>query len=430
MTHAITCEPSAPTDASGQAPSHPAPPQPQRLLYVVSVFPALSETFIVREIQALVEMGVDVRILSLRPQKQVIDYPQATALLHRAMRPAPFLVNAKAMLSLLARQPGVLVGFQFTALKEMWRTPVALGKTMVALWRTAGNIHGISTFSPQLIHAAWATYPATVAWFLSKLIKRPFSFTSHAHDIFNHDHMIAHKLGLAALAVTISEFNVRHLGAWMRYPGAVPVQVVHASVNLPELPYVRHSRDSAHLLAVGRLVPMKGFSHLLDALSLLRDRGIPCHCTIIGEGPELEHLLRRRATLGLESQVELPGALPQSAVAHYMAKATVMVMPCVVTPDGSADGIPTVLMEAMASGLPVISTRVSGIPELILDGVNGRLIEPGDASALADAIEALLSDNGSQERFAREARHKVEREFDVRIEAARLLTHFGRACDA
>lgn len=404
--------------------------RPQRLLYAVSVFPALSETFIVREIHALLEQGVDIRILSLRSPTQQVVNPQAAALLDRALHPAPFGQAAAAMASLLLEQPTLLLRFIATLISGMWRHPLALGKSVVALWRAVGHIAQIREFDPQLVHAAWATYPATVAWFLSQLLGRPFSFTSRAHDIFTQDHMMARKLEHAALAVTITEYNVRFMARWMPAPGAIPVRVVHSALNLADLKFVRQSRHPDRLLAVGRLVPMKGFDILLAALAQLRDSGVDCRCTIIGDGPERMQLERQRAALGLDGMVELTGALPQAVVSRHMAEATLMVMPCVVTPGGSADGIPNVLMEAMASGLPVISTRISGIPELVEDGVNGRLIESGDATALANAIAALLRDPESQERFAYAGRHKVEREFDVRIEAGRLLAHFGMLCDA
>lgn len=430
MSHAVIREQNSPTDASDQAPSHPVAPHPQRLLYVVSIFPALSETFIVREVQALVDLGVDVRILSLRPQKNIVEYPQAEALLDRAIKPASFLQNAMAMGTVLLQQPRQVTRFHWTVLTEMWRNPLELGKTMVALWRAAGHVARTRDFQPQLVHAAWATYPATVAWFLSRLMECPFSFTSRAHDIFEHDQMMARKLEHAALAVTITEHNVRYMAKWMPYPGAVPVQIVHSSVHLHETEFVRHPRETAELLAVGRLVPMKGFHVLLDAMASLRDRGVRVHCTIIGDGPERQRLLQQRSALGLDQLVELTGALPQTAVKKHMATATLMVMPCLVTQKGSADGIPNVLMEAMASGLPVISTTISGIPELIEDGLNGCLVEPGDPELLGNAIVELLVDVVRQERFASAGRHKVERDFNIRVEAGRLLDHFGKACNA
>lgn len=401
---------------------------PRRVLYVLSQFPSLSETFIVREMRALMDSGVDVRILSLKLASDRIVQPQAAAMSDRVWYPAGRAKTTLTALATLFRQPVVTLAFLATLLREFWRRPVILAKSLVAVFRAVGRIEDMRGFAPQLIHAPWATYPATVAWLLSRLLERPFSFTSRAHDIFIEDHMMARKLESAALAVTITEFNRRYMARWMPRPGAIPVEVVHSSLDLPQLAFVRSDRPPNKLLSVGRLVPMKGFDLLLAALAQLRSRGVEVSCTIIGEGPERGRLEALRTTLGLESLVEFPGAMPQSEVVRHMGDSTLMVLPCIVAPNGQSDGIPNVLMESMATGLPVISTRISGIPELVEDGVNGCLVPSGDVSALAAAIEALLQDPARREVFAIAGRRKVEADFDVRIEAGRLLDHFGRAC--
>ena len=404
--------------------------RPQRVLYVVSLFPALSETFIVREIDALIDRGVDVRILSLKPPLEQMVQPQAVALLDRVLHPADRWRTLVTACGVVLRRPALTLRLLATMLHELWRQPATFAKSLVAVSRALGRIDEIRQFDPQLLHAPWATYPATVAWFLSRLLDRPFSFTSRAHDIFVEDHMMARKLESAALAVTITEHNVRFMARWMSAPGAIPVHVIHSSLNLSELPFVRSGRLPRKLLSVGRLVPMKGFDVLLVALAELRARGVEFTCTVIGEGAERARLESLRTALGLDAVVEFPGAMPQDAVIRHMTEATLMVLPCVVTPDGQSDGIPHVLMESMAAGLPVVSTRVSGIPELVEDGVNGRLVAAGDAVALADAVQALIHDPRQCEFFAEAGRRKVERDFDVRIEAGRLLEHFGSSCHA
>ncbi len=413
------------TDASA-----PATAAPRRVLYVLSQFPSLSETFIAREIQALIDRGVDVRILSLKTPAEGIVQPQAAALAHRVLYPAHGFSTLLAFLATLVRHPLAMVSFFAILVSGFWRNPVALGKSVVAVLRAIGRVEVLRRFDPQLVHAPWATYPATVAWLLSRLLRRPYSFTSRAHDIFIEDHMMARKLRTAALAVTITEFNRRFMARWMPAPDAVPVRVIHSSLNLPELPFVREGRAPAKLLSVGRLVPMKGFDILLAACAELRSRGISFECTIIGEGPERARLEALRTKLGLDSLVHLPGPMPQPDVIRNMREATLMVLPCVVAPNGQSDGIPNVLMESMAAGLPVVSTRISGIPELVEDGVNGRLVPANDASALAGAVQALLLDPEAREAYALAGRRKVERDFDVRVEAGKLLAHFAEACRA
>jgi colanic acid/amylovoran biosynthesis glycosyltransferase len=397
-----------------------------RILYVVSLFPCWSETFIVREMHAVIERGGDIAILSLKPATEKIVQDRAAALLDRTCHPRGTVASILAFLGLILRRPLTTLGFIAKLCAGMWRQPVVLFKTLSALCRAAGQYDWIRRFDPDLIHAPWATYPASVAWFLSRVLGKPFSFTSRAHDIFVEDHMMSAKLAQTNLAVTITRNNVRHMARWMSAPGAIPVQVMHSALDLGETVFSRDGRLPHRLLSVGRLDAIKGFDVLLPALALLRDRGVPFESLIIGEGEERASLEAQRAELNLNDRVTFAGARPQTEVRKAMAESTLMVMPCVVTPEGNADGIPNVLTEAMAAGLPVISTRVSGIPELIDDGISGRIVEQRDPVALADAISSLLADPASRDVYAKAGRAKVEREFDVRIEAGRLYDCFAK----
>jgi colanic acid/amylovoran biosynthesis glycosyltransferase len=400
--------------------------RPMRVLYVVSLFPCWSETFIVREMHALIERGADIAILSLKPATEKIVQERAAALLDRTRHPAGTLASILAFLWLFVRRPLTVGGFVLKLVGGLWNQPAVLFRSLAAIARAAGQYDWMRRFDPDLIHAPWATYPASVAWFLSRLLGKPFSFTSRAHDIFVEDHMMADKLAAANLAVTITRNNVRHMARWMSAPGAVPIQVMHSALELGETRFSRDGRLPHRLLSVGRLDPIKGFDVLLPALAMLRDRGVAFESVIIGEGEERARLEAQRDALGLGDRVTFVGAKPQTEVRKAMAESTLMVMPCVVTPDGNADGIPNVLTEAMAAGLPVVSTRVSGIPELVDDRVSGRLVDQRDAAALADAVADLLADPAAGDAYAREGRAKVEREFDVRIEAGRLFDCFTK----
>jgi glycosyltransferase involved in cell wall biosynthesis len=403
-----------------------ATPRPMRLLYVVSLFPCWSETFIVREMHALIERGADISILSLKPATEKIVQERAAVLLDRTRHPRGAIASILAFVRLFLRRPIVVSGFVLKLCAGLWKQPAVLFKTLSALCRAAGQYDWIRRVDPDLIHAPWATYPASVAWFLSRLLGKPFSFTSRAHDIFVEDHMMADKLAATNLAVTITRNNVRHMARWMRAPGEIPIQVMHSALDLGETGFSRGGRASNRLLSVGRLDPIKGFDVLLQALAMLRDRGLAFESTVIGEGDERARLEAQRDALGLADRVSFVGAKPQTEVRKAMAESTLMVMPCVVTPEGNADGIPNVLTEAMAAGLPVVSTRVSGIPELVDDGISGRLVDQRDAAALADAIAALLADPAARDAYAHAGRAKVEREFDVRIEAGRLFDCFSK----
>lgn len=396
-----------------------------RVLYVVSLFPCWSETFIVREMHALIERDADLGILSLKQASEAIVQERAAELLPHTRHPHGDLRCALALAWLALRRPVAVLGFVARLCAGLWRQPAVLMKSLAAIARAASQWRWIERFDPQLVHAPWATYPATVAWFLGRLLGRPFSFTSRAHDIFVEDHMMAAKLAHAALAVTITRNNVRHMARWMPQPGAIPIHVVHSALDLREIAYRREGRLPQRLLSVGRLDAIKGFDVLMPALAELQRRGVDFQSVIIGEGEERARLEALRDRHGLRERVTLVGAKPNTEVRRAMAEATLMVMPCVVTPEGNADGIPNVLTEAMASGLPAVSTRVSGIPELIDDGVSGRLVAPRDPQALADAIQSTLADPAVLDAYAEAGRRKVEREFDVRIEAGRLFDHFA-----
>ena len=393
---------------------------PQRVLYVVSLFPCWSETFIVREIEQLIARGVDVRILSLRPPSESFVQARAAALMQRVIGPRGWLVEGLPALGAALRHPVGLAAVLSHLLIGMGRQPVPLVKSLVGLWRSLALLGEIERFDPQWIHAHWATYPSTAAWMLGRLLGRPFSFTAHAHDIFVEDQLLARKLRSARMAVTISRYNVEYLAHW-RGADAAPLHVVHCGVDLAELPLRLDGRDTQALGTVGRLDPIKGFDVLIEALRRLRERNLPFHCELIGEGPLRAALEAQRRAAGLDDALSMPGARPQEDVRAMLGRVAIFVMPSVTTPEGNQDGIPVALMEAMASGAAVVGTTVSGLPELIEHEVSGLLVPPNDAAALAEAIARLLDDPALRRRLGEAARQTVEREFDAAIEAGKLL---------
>lgn len=400
---------------------------PLRVLYVVSLFPCWSETFILREIAALLDAGVDVRVVSLKAPNEKLVQPEAAALLDRVWHPLPLLAAARACAAAVLRQPLPVARSTVRLLRGLWRQPRVLAKSLVALTRAVQQIDRLRDFDPQLIHAHWATYPSTAAWLLADLLQRPFGFTCHAHDIFANPQLLAQKIERARLAVTISHYNVDWLAAHATAGAAQKLHLVRCGVDLPALPFRSTGREQSLLLAVGRLDPIKGFDVLIAALAVLARRGITFHCQIVGEGPQRPLLERAIARYALGKQVELTGALPQDQVRALMYRAGVFVLPCRIDAKGNRDGIPVALMEAMAAGTPAISSTVSGVPELIESGCHGLLVAPDDVEALAAAITALLADGDLRQRLAAAARIKVERDHDARREAAKLLALFTEA---
>lgn len=396
------------------------PVSPQRVLYVVSLFPCWSETFIVREIATLVASGVDVRVLSLKHPSEAMVQPDAQALLDRVWHPQVRSRAWSKRLAVLCSQPLTIAPLLLQQIAGLWRQPLVLLKSIYALLRGVEHLAAIRQFDPDFIHAHWATYPSTVALALARLSGKPWGFTCHAHDIFVDNQLLATKLEGATMPVTISRFNVDYLAERITPIARQRLQVVHCGVDLPAFDFSRDDRDDDLLIAVGRLDPIKGFDVLLKALGELAQAGVAFRCRIIGEGPQRAELEQLIAQQQLAERVQLLGARPQAEVRALLHAATIFVLPSAVAADGNRDGIPVALMEAMAVGAPVISTRVSGIPELIADDVNGLLVDGGDAVGLASALQRLLGDPELRDRYAAQARETVQREFDAEIEASKL----------
>ncbi|HVZ75545.1 MAG TPA: glycosyltransferase family 4 protein [Polyangia bacterium] len=400
---------------------------PPRLLYVVSLFPCWSETFIVREITGLIAAGADVRILSLKAPHEKLVQPAAEALLPRARHPLGPAPAALARGRAIATHPLSFASSLAQITRGLAHKPVDLAKSVEALARGAEQLDWVRGFDPHVIHAHWGTFPSTVAWALARVLDKPFGFTCHAHDIFVNDHLMKVKIESAAVPVTISRFNVEYLAQHVTPLARERLEVVHCGVDLPAVSFKEGGREPGLILAVGRLDPIKGFDVLVDAIAILAKEGKRARVKLVGSGPLEGDLKARIAQHGLGDSFQLVGALKEAEVRAALHEASIFCLPSVVTSTGDRDGIPVSLMEAMAAGTPVVSTRVSGIPELVDDGREGLLVPERDARALARAIATLLDDPARGAAFATEARKKVERDFDARVESKKMYDLFQRA---
>jgi glycosyltransferase involved in cell wall biosynthesis len=395
-----------------------------RVLYIVSLFPCWSETFIVRELTTLIAAGADVQILSLKAPYEKLVQADAEKLLPRVRHPLPpaqaMIERAKA----IALHPWILATAAVRIAARIQR-PIDKAKSLEALLRGLEHLSWIREFDPDVIHAHWATFPSTVAWALAKILDKPFGFTCHAHDIFVNDHLLREKIESAKVAVTISRFNVEYLAEKATPKAREKLNIVHCGVDLTTIPFRADGREPGQIMAVGRLDPIKGFDVLIDALGELAQNGRRVRARIIGEGPLEATMKASIARYGLSDMVEMTGALPQPEVRKSLYASSIFALPSVVTPAGDRDGIPVSLMEAMAAGTPSVSTRVSGIPELIGHEREGLLVPERDPKALAAALARLLDDPALGARLAQAARVKVESEFDAAKEARKLLDLFA-----
>lgn len=398
------------------------------LAYIVSRFPHLPETFILREIEELKRQGWQISIYPLILQKQPVVHPQALGWLNRTHY-VPFCSgNVLAQNGrILARQPVRLANIWTSTAGENLTHPDHLWRSLVMLPKAVAMAEQIKRAGFRHIHAHYATYPALVAWAIHRLTGISYSVTAHAHDIFEAKPMLATKLRDASFIVSISHFNreylARHLGEWVR----AKIEIVHCGIDPAKYPprLRRIGSDGClEIVNVGSLQPYKGQRYLVQACAVLKRRGIPVHCRIIGGGEEHTPLARAIAAAGVEDCVELLGPLTQDQVADILRTADVYVQPSVITRTGKMEGIPVALMEAMASNLPVVATDVGGVSELVQPGDDGWLVRPGDAYALADALAQIWTAPDEAEARAVRGRAVVLDNFVLESNVRRLARLF------
>jgi glycosyltransferase involved in cell wall biosynthesis len=427
--------------------------------YVLMGFPRVSETFIASEIHRVEQAGISVRLFVIKPveareaalkhpvvariQARPEYLPDTTALtapLHRwrLRHLRPF---APALRRTLRRRPkGVATAFA-TAVGQALRDrrtrfsgprKIYLKELLQAV-ALADRLLDV----PEVrhLHAHFAHGTTTVTMLASQIAGVPFSFTGHARDIYagelNPKGWLNRKLRAARFAVTCTEANVRHLEGIERH---ARVHLVYHGLNddfarlLSEADGVGAERNGTlRVIGVGRLVAKKGFDTLVDACALLQRRGVPFEAAIIGQDDKHGDEIRRRIQgQGLDGRVRLPGPIGQAELLDEYRRASALCMPCRLLPN-DRDGIPNVLVEAMAAGAPVIATGVSGIPELVEHEHNGLLVEPDDPEALAAALLRLHEDRELAARLAREGQQTVRERFDGARHAQQLARLFAEA---
>jgi glycosyltransferase involved in cell wall biosynthesis len=392
---------------------------PTRIGYVLKRYPRYSETFVVNEILAHEAAGLEIEIFALRPPCD----SHFQSIIARVRAPVHYLPTAGLK----------AVGF--------WHALEKAGEVFPNIWpalgaargHDVGEVHQAVRLARKArekgirhLHAHFATSATSVARLAAGFAGLPYTFTAHAKDIFHEEvrpEDLRRKLSDAAGVVTVSDYNLNHLRG--RYgPAAARVQRIYNGLDLGVFPFTAPEVRAPEIVSVGRLVEKKGFAHLIDACAILAARGRPFACRIIGTG-DLEAELRAQiARLGLDGRVQLTGPRPQEDVIEHVTNAAVFAAPCVIGSDNNRDGLPTVLLESMALGTPCVSTDVTGIPEVLHHDETGLMVAQRDPSALADAIERLLSDPGERVRLASRARRLIETEFDIHRNAARMRRLF------
>lgn len=395
-----------------------------RIGYLLKVYPRFSETFVVSEILAREEAGHELCIISLRPPADARFH----ATLAEVRAPVTYLpygrVRAAELWELLRHAQSRLP-------RLAQALPALLAADVIDAYQALHLALRVEDLGISRLHAHFASVATTVARLTSLVSGVPFSFTAHAKDIF-HDEVdeasLREKLRDASSVVTVSEFNAAYLR--QRFPAETGRLVtVRNGLRLADFPFRLPFDRELLVVAVGRLVEKKGFADLLDALALLHRSGLGVRAVLAGHGPLEPQLRARAADLGIDGVLEMPGPLPQHEVRALVGRGAVLAAPCVRGADGNVDGLPTVLLESMALGTPVVATSVTGIPELVRHGDTGLLVPEHDPAALAAALGRLLADPALRLTLARRARSLIEAEYDGRRQAQALgaLVPAGRS---
>lgn len=422
-------QPGAPrSDGELKAPPGAAEQRARRLkvAYVMSRFPRLSETFVLYEILAVEEHGVDVSLYPLIRERSDVVHPEAVELCRRAtFLPFLSLPVLESQLHWLRRSRRAYLGALRDVLRGTWGSLNFFVGALGIFPKVAHVARLLEADGVDHVHCHFANHPAAAGFVIRRLTGIPYSFTAHGSDLHVDRHMLCEKLAEAAFAVPISRYN-RDVMIDECGEGALrKLVVIHCGVDTAVFRPAEGSKDGPFtVVAVGTLHEVKGQTYLVEACRLLRERGIDFECKLIGDGPDRKALARQIARADLEARVKFVGRRDRREVAELVRTADVLAAPSVPTSRGKREGIPVVLMEAMSSGVPVIASRISGIPELVEDGVTGLLVPPGDAEGLARALARLHDDPALRRELARAGRTKVVSAFDVHENASRLAREF------
>src|SRR3989449_10190355 len=378
--------------------------------YIVSAWPRLSETFILNEVLAVERSGGSLRIFSIKDSDgepvharvAQVRAPVTCLSLRRHWKSA-----LQANLRLLCRQPGRYCRALLQALRYRRRG------VLLCFFQAGYLAHELSREPVAHLHAHFAHAPAPVAMFTHQLTGIPYTFTAHAKDIYveTPPELLRAEAQQAQAVITCTEYNRQYLSTQIGPASDGKLHCIYHGLDLSQFQFAWPRVSDAGppvILSVARLVEKKGLSDLIMAADILRRRGRCFQVEIVGDGPMRRALDPQVVHLGLRDRAKRLGAQTHDVVCLSYERARIFVLPCVVTADGDRDGIPNVLLEAMGSGVPVVSTPVSGIPELIESERDGLLVPPNSPARLAEAIARLLTSPELRERLARAAGAKIE----------------------
>ena len=389
----------------------------QRIVVLVKRFPRLSETFILNEFLELRRLGLPVELFAIMDPHERRSQPEALALVPEVtyLQTGRLWRELGAALRTARRYPlGTMRAGGWSLTRHTTAAARNFIHALVLLDRLASG-------PPAHLHAHFLHSPAAIAFIAAKINGQPYSLTGHAKDIYTTlPQNLLMRCNRARFVTTCTEANRTHLIAEV---GLAPeqVHVCRHGVDLVKFAHPIRQPRPGRIVSVGRLVPKKGFDILIRACGELERRGVAFELVVLGGGELHDELLALAREQGIGDRVSFLGGRPQRDVVEQLAGAEIFALSPVVLPDGDRDGVPNVLLEAMAAGVPVVATAVSGIPEVVTDDVTGRLVPPRRPDLLADALAQLLADPALQKRLGEAGRLLVRQTASWTISVAPLL---------
>lgn len=393
-----------------------------RIGYVLSVFPKLSESFILNEITELLSQNVDIQIFSVSHAHEDVlhDKYQSFNFVNRS-----FYFNKKFTKTSSLLKYG---------LRYLLRPPLIQNfrSKLRCVAVTSQFMKMAQKLDISLFHAHFASESAVIAMYLSESLEVPFTFTTHAWDLYSGANTAAWSVKRqllqklceeAAGIVSISNYNREFL---IMNIGVNPdkITVIHCGIDPNDFKRTTPYMASKQILCVARLVEKKGVKYLIEAMSYLVKKHLDAKLNIVGTGPEEETLKKLASDLKVKDKIQFLGDVTDATLRNLYERSSIFVLPCVIAQDGDRDGIPVALMEAMSMELPVISTPISGIPELISDEENGLLVEPKNPVALAEAIDKLLEEPETCKRLGKQGRMTILERFNIKKNVLSLKKFF------
>lgn len=389
----------------------------KKILYYLSTFPTFSQNFITREIEALAKTGkFEIVVLSLQKGKKGI---------------VPAILQDKVVYFTRPKFQRLLDAAAFKITHPIFSLKLVrkYSRKLPSLITAVSMLPIVEKFKPDIIHANWITEGALTSNMLSDLTETPFSIECHAEDIWlSPKEMLISRVSDAKFVITCTQNNANYLASILPADLSAKVSTVYHHIDASLFKgKVASFNDTPVVYLIGRMVEKKGYAYMIRAAKILRDKGLNFQVRLAGgNGPEKERLIQLTFEFDLSEKITFLDETSFEEHSHNYLESDVFVAPSIKSTDGNMDGVPNVIIEAMLAGLPVVATRLSAIPEVVIDGETGYLVNEKDESGLADKIEELLKDKNKRARFGANGRNKIVEMFSFDNTIQKIINLFEK----